>query len=107
MAEPKTRPNGRSVTAFLDAVEDPQRRKDFEAVARTVREATGKRAKLWGDSIVGYDRFRYRHDSGRAGDWFVTGFSPRKGNLTLYVMAGFDRYADLMAKFGKHRTGKG
>lgn len=61
---------------------------------------------MWGDSIIGFGRYHYVYDSGREGDWFLAGVSPRKRSLTVYIMAGFDRYDELMAKLGKHRTGK-
>jgi hypothetical protein len=61
---------------------------------------------MWGDSIVGFGSYHYRYASGREGDWFVTGFSPRKQNLTLYIMAGFDNYDHLLQNLGKHKTGK-
>ncbi len=71
-----------------------------------MKEITGEEPTLWGDSIVGFGRYHYTYESGREGDWFLTGFSPRKQNLTLYIMAGFDDYDDLMNKLGKYKTGK-
>ncbi len=71
-----------------------------------MKEVTGSQPKMWGDSIVGFGSYHYKYASGREGDWFVTGFSPRKANLTLYIMAGFSRYKELLAKLGKHKTGK-
>ena len=106
MAEAKTQKNRASVTKFLNAIEDPQRRKDAKAVHKLMREITGERPSMWGDSIVGFGSYRYEYASGRSGEWFLSGFSPRKRELTLYVMAGFRRYATLMKKLGKHRNGK-
>jgi len=106
MAEAKTQPTKASVAAFLAAIPDEQRRKDCKAVAKLMQEVTGAKPVLWGTSIVGFGTYRYRSASGREGDWPVTGFSPRKNDLTLYIMPGFDRYADLLARLGKHRTGK-
>ncbi len=106
MVELKTKQNKASVTGFLRGIEDPQRRKDCRAVLELMKEVTGSRPKMWGDSIVGFGSYHYKYASGREGDWFVTGFSPRKANLTLYIMAGFSRYKELLAKLGKHKTGK-
>jgi hypothetical protein len=106
MAELKTRPNEASVESFLDSVADDGKRADARALLDLMREVTGEEPVMWGGTIVGFGTYRYRYDSGREGDWFLTGFSPRKQNLTLYVMAGFDRYDQLMARLGKHRTGK-
>ncbi|MBT8081833.1 MAG: DUF1801 domain-containing protein [Gammaproteobacteria bacterium] len=106
MAENKTQPTKAGVTAFLNAVEDRQKRADCRKVAAMMRRATGKRAKMWGPSIVGFGTYHYKYDSGREGDFMLTGFSPRKQALTVYVMAGFSRYDALMKKLGKHKTGK-
>lgn len=106
MAENKTRPNTQSVTAFLNGLENETRRRDARVVARLMRTVTGKRARMWGPNIVGYDEYHYRYDSGREGDFFMVGFSPRKANLVLYIVPGFREYADLLARLGKHKTGK-
>jgi hypothetical protein len=106
MAELKTKQTEASVSAFLDAVENEQRRADCRVVLDLMRAVTGEEPKLWGPSIVGFGSYHYKYASGREGDWFVTGFSPRKQDLTLYIMAGFDRYDELMAKLGKYKTGK-
>lgn len=106
MAEPKTRPTRVSVAKFLNAIEDEQRRRDCKAVARMMREITGTKPVMWGDSMVGYGSYHYKYASGREGDWFLTGFSPRKQALTLYIMAGFASYETLMNKLGKYKTGK-
>jgi len=102
----KTRYTGKSVKQFLNAVTDKQRREDCYTVLNLMKEITGEEPTLWGDSIVGFGRYHYTYESGREGDWFLTGFSPRKQNLTLYIMAGFDDYDDLMNKLGKYKTGK-
>jgi hypothetical protein len=106
MAEPKTKATKASVAAFLAAIPDEQRRKDCKAVAKLMQEATGEKPVLWGANIVGFGAYRYEYASGGTGDWPVVGFSPRKNDLTLYLMAGFERHADLMAKLGRHKTGK-
>ena len=106
MAENKTKPTRAGVTAFLDSVEDRQKRADCRKVAAMMRRATGKRAKMWGASIVGFGTYHYQYDSGREGDFMLTGFSPRKQALTVYVMPGFSKYGSLMKKLGKYKTGK-
>ncbi len=106
MAEPKTKRNNASVSAFLNAVEDPQKRKDCKTLAKMMKAITGAQPKMWGASMVGYGSYHYTYASGREGDWFLTGFSPRKQNLTLYIMPGFRNHAKLLKKLGKHKTGK-
>jgi Domain of unknown function (DU1801) len=106
MAENKTKPTQMSVTEFINSIDDEDRRKDVKKVAAMMRKATGKKAKMWGPSIVGFDQYHYKYDSGREGDFMITGFSPRKQSLTLYVMPGFKGFDELMKKLGKHKTGK-
>ncbi|MCG8353132.1 MAG: DUF1801 domain-containing protein [Chloroflexales bacterium] len=106
MAELKTKPNEASVEAFLNGITDAKKREDCFAVKEIMQQGTGVEPRMWGDSIVGFGTYHYKYESGREGDWFVTGFSPRKQNLTLYIMAGFDQYDELLAKLGKHKTGK-
>jgi hypothetical protein len=106
VAENKTQPTDASVTAFLDAVEDETRRSDARRVLELMRDVTGEEPRMWGPSIVGFGDYHYRYESGREGDWFLTGFAPRKANLVLYIMSGFPRHAELMERLGKHRTGK-
>lgn len=106
MAELKTRPTGASVEDFLNGIEDEQRRRDCFTVLELMRQATQAEPQMWGDSIVGFGSYHYRYTSGREGDWFLTGFSPRKQDLTLYIMSGFDEYDALLDGLGKHKTGK-
>lgn len=106
MAELKTKENDQSVDAFLSTIEDAQKQADCRAMVAIMQEATGAAPRMWGDSIVGFGHYHYKYASGREGDWFLTGFSPRKQNLTLYIMAGFDNYEALLGKLGKHTTGK-
>jgi hypothetical protein len=106
MAELKTKRTGASVDAFLDGVTDAGRRQDCLALLGIMKRATDAEPEMWGSSIVGFGRYHYRYASGREGDWFLTGFSPRKRDLTLYVMAGFERYEELLARLGTYRTGK-
>ena len=106
MAELKTKATSASVADFLNAIEDDERRKDCKTVAKIMQKATGAKPKLWGPSIVGFGDHHYKYASGRELDWFLTGFSPRKKDLTLYIMPGFERYDALMASLGKHSKGK-
>ncbi len=106
MAELKTKPTKASVSQFLKGVEDDQKRRDAREILALMKEITGKRPKLWGTSIVGFGTYHYKYQSGREGDWPVTGFSPRKQNLAIYIMPGFSRYPSLMKKLGKYKTGK-
>jgi hypothetical protein len=106
MAELKTQPNDASVVAFLQKIENETKRKDALAIHELMKELTGESATMWGGSIVGYGSYHYKYASGREGDWFQVGFSPRKQNLSLYIMSGFSRYPELMAALGKYKTGK-
>ena len=106
MASNKTTATRASVTEFMNSIEDPQKRADARKVAAMMRKSTGKRARMWGSSIVGFGTYHYKYDSGREGDFMITGFSPRKQALTVYIMAGFSKYGSLMKKLGKHKTGK-
>lgn len=106
MAELKTRPTRASVAKFIDAIDDVQKRKDAKKVSAMMRRATGSRATMWGDSIVGFGKYRYSNTAGKQFQWPITGWSPRARNLTIYVMPGFSRFDSLMKKLGKHKTGK-
>lgn len=106
MADNKTKETSASVTAFLDAVDDPQKRADAKQVGAMMRRATGKRARMWGSSIVGYGKYHYRYDSGREGDFMLVGFSPRARNLAIYIIPGFGEFGSLMKKLGKYKTGR-
>jgi hypothetical protein len=108
MAELKTRKTGASVAAFLSTVADPAMRRDAKALVALMKAATGARPRMWGPSIVGFGDWHYKSErSGREGDWFVMGFSPRKSALTLYLMAGLRRTAPLLEKLGRHKTSGG
>lgn len=107
MAELKTRPTGASVEAFLQSIPDERKRQDSFVLVQMMQAVTGETPRLWGDSIVGFGSYHYAYASGREGDWFVTGFSPRKQNLTLYAAGGFEPHTALLAKLGKHKLGKG
>lgn len=106
MAELKTQKNDASVEDFLNEIPDERKREDSFAILKLMQEITGEEAAMWGTSIIGFGSYRYKYASGREGEWFVTGFSPRKRNLTLYIMAGFEGYDTLLADLGKFKTGK-
>jgi hypothetical protein len=106
MSDLKTKKNDASVEEFLAGVESERRREDCRTVVEMMREITGEEPAMWGDSIIGFGSYHYKYATGREGDWPLTGVSPRKQSLTLYIMAGFDRYPELLGKLGKHKTGK-
>jgi hypothetical protein len=106
VAELKTKSNRASVPTFLKSVEDPRARADCAALVTLMQQITKCEPTMWGPSIVGFGSYHYVYESGREGDWFLTGFSPRKQNLTLYIMAGFSGYESLLAQLGPHKTGK-
>ncbi|MFZ1731103.1 MAG: DUF1801 domain-containing protein [Bacteroidota bacterium] len=105
MAELKTKANEGDVEKFLSGVENEKRREDSFALLTLMKKITKEEPKMWGPTIVGFGQYRYKYASGREGDWMLTGFSPRKTALTVYIMAGFERYEELMAKLGKYKTG--
>ena len=106
MTELKTKRNKGDVEAFLNNVPDEKKRRDSFTILELMKKVTGKEPAMWGDSIIGFGSYHYKYASGREGDWFLTGFSPRKQNLTLYIMAGFDEHERLLGKLGKHSIGK-
>lgn len=106
MAELKTQKNEKSVTAFLESVQDEGRRKDSFVVLDLMEKATGEKPFMWGDSIVGYGQHHYKYASGHEGDWPLAAFSPRKQNLTLYILPGFDHYEEILSRLGKYKTAK-
>lgn len=106
MAEPKTKPTDRDVEDFLNSVQDEKKRQDSFTILGLMEEATGEEPQMWGDSIIGFGLYKYKYASGREGEWFLTGFSPRVQNLTLYIMSGFDQYDVLLDQLGKYKTGK-
>lgn len=103
MAKMKTVENDGDVWKFLDSVENPRRRNDAIAVARMMESVTGEPARMWGDSIVGFGRYRYRRSDSSEHGWMLTAVAPRKAALTVYIMPGFSAYGDLMDKLGKHK----
>ncbi len=107
MAELKTKVNEGSVIKFLDSIEDETKRKDSYLLFEMMQKANEDKAKMWGDSIVGFGEYHYVGKSGREGDWFLTGFSPRKQALTLYALGHWEPHAELLAKLGKYSLGTG
>ncbi|TNE67563.1 MAG: DUF1801 domain-containing protein [Alphaproteobacteria bacterium] len=105
MAENKTRATDASVEAFLAAVTPAAKQADARALDALMQDITGEQARMWGPTIVGYGSYHYRYDSGREGDSCLTGFSPRKAAISVYIMPGFDSYDALLARLGKHKTG--
>ena len=106
MAELITKENRASVSDFLAKIDDKQKLADCKAIAKMMREATGKRARMWGTSIVGFDKYDYKYESGHSGSAAITGFSPRAQNISIYIMPGFKKFGALMKKLGKYKTGK-
>jgi hypothetical protein len=106
MAENKTKPTVQKVSEFIAGIEDKQKRADCRELMKLMSGITGNRAKMWGASIVGYGKYHYKYESGREGDFFLTGFSPRKQALSLYIVSGFSLNPELMEKLGKYKTGK-
>jgi hypothetical protein len=109
MAELKTKKSIASVEKFINSVPDAQKQKDAFIILGMMKVATGEEPKMWGSSIIGFGDLHYKYESGREGDWFKMGFSPRKQNLTLYLTmgGGLDKFEDILKKLGKYKTGKG
>jgi len=107
MAELKTKVNDASVDIFLRGITDEAKREDSYKILEMMKKATKAEPKMWGTSIIGFGDYHYKYESGREGDYFLTGFSPRKQNLTLYILGGFDEHEELLNKLGKYSLGKG
>jgi hypothetical protein len=107
MAELKTKERKASVEKFINSVKDDQQREDSFKILKMMKQITKAEPKMWGTSMIGFGNYHYKYASGREGDWFLTGFSPRKQNISLYIMADINKYKDLLSKLGKHKTGKG
>ena len=106
MAGQKTTANDRSVDKFLNGISDHKKRQDCLTLLTLMKQATKAEPRMWGSSIVGFGSYHYKYDSGREGDWFLSGFSPRKQNLTVYIISGFSRYEQLLKKLGRYKTAK-
>ena len=107
MAETKTHPTAVSVDDYIYAIDDERKRDDSRVLVKMMSKITGSKPKMWGPSIIGFGTYHYKYDSGHEGDAPVAGFSPRKAALTVYIMRGFAKYDDLIAKLGKHKASKG
>lgn len=108
MAELKTKKNKASVTEFIAKVTDEQKRKDSEELSKIFESVTKEKPTMWGTSIIGFGSYHYKSErSKQEGDWPLTGFSPRKQNISIYIMSGVQKYPDLLEKLGKHKTSKG
>jgi hypothetical protein len=107
VAELKTKKTVASVEDFLAGVSPEKKRRDAIALCELMKKVTKLEPKMWGTSMVGFGDYHYKYASGHEGDSFLVGFSPRKQNLTIYVMPGFDNYDELLSKLGKYKTGKG
>ena len=106
MEKLKTQKTKVSVSAFLKRIADAERRKDCQTLVRIMKKIVGVAPKMWGSSIVGFGHYHYKYASGRENDWFLAGFSPRKKDLTIYLMSGIDRHDALLPRLGKYTTGK-
>lgn len=106
MPENKTKPTDASVSKFLASVDNDQKRLDTQSIVDMMHDVTGYPAKMWGSSIIGFGSYSYKYRSGHSGEWSVVGVSPRKRNITVYIMPGFSQMEDLLEKLGKHKTAK-
>lgn len=105
MAELKTKKNNTSVTDFINTVEKEDKKNDCLELLKIFEQITKEIPTMWGSSIIGFGNYRYKYESGREGNWFLTGFSPRKQNIVIYIIAGFTEYEILMKDLGKFKTG--
>jgi hypothetical protein len=106
MAELKTKENDQSVNEFINSLTDEKQRNDSEMLIKIMSELSSSPPKMWGDSIIGFGQYRYKYASGREGDWFLVGFSPRKANISLYIISYLENFNELMMQLGKYKTGK-
>jgi len=106
MAELKTKPTEQDPKEFLMTIADEKKRQDSFKILEFLQQVTGFEPRMWGSSIIGYGSYHYKYADGQEGDWPLTGFSPRKQNLTIYITSGFDQYEELLKRLGKHSTGK-
>lgn len=106
MTKLKTQPTDKAVTGFIDSIDDEQQQADSYWLIGEMTRLTGQPAVMWGDSMVGFGSYHYKYDSGREGDWFMQGFSPRKKNLSVYVLPNVEPYQDYLKKLGPHKLGR-
>jgi len=107
MAELKTQKNDASIQDFLAKIDNEQKRKDSKELLKIFSEVTDEKPTMWGDSIIGFGEYHYKYESGQEGDWPITGFSPRKQSISIYIMPGFSNYKEILNDLGKHKTSKG
>ena len=107
MTENKTKPTGATVSGFIAAIKDETKRADANALVKLMQAASGEKPAMWGPSIIGFGSCHYKYESGREGDMPIVCFSPRKSELVLYSLLGNEDSEALLAKLGKHKTGKG
>jgi hypothetical protein len=107
MSTLKTQQNEGDVGAYLSELTDAQQQHDCRWLIETMEKITGQPPKMWGKQLIGFDVYQYKQSNGKPGSWFLTGFGPRKGNISIYIMTGFDKYPDLMERLGKYKTGVG
>ena len=106
MSENKTKPTNAGVVKFLNSATDDRKRSDSLAILELMKSITGIKPKMWGPTMVGFGSYHYKYDSGREGDYFIVGFSPRKQALTIYIMSGLSRYEKILSRLGKYKIGK-
>lgn len=106
MAKLKTVETTASVISFVNSIPDVNKRNDCFEIIKIMKQATNMEPKMWGKDIIGFGNYKYKYESGREGEWFLTGFSPRSLNISIYIMTGFNRYKELMKKLGNVKTGK-
>ncbi len=106
MADLKTQQTNQSVSLFLESIEPARRRDEARELDRIFRAATGWEPSMWGPSVVGYGAYDYTYSTGRSGRWLATGFSPRKANLSIYIMPGYTDFGEILARLGPHKMGK-
>lgn len=104
MSEPKTKKTKQSVSAFINTLKNEEQKRNARELVKMMKDITGKRPVMWGSSIVGFGTYHYKYKSGREGDWPITGFSPRKNTLSIYIMPGFKEYDALLKKLGPHKN---
>ena len=108
MAELKTKKTKKSPASFIASIKEPQKKADSRVLLKLMQEASGEKPALWGSSIIGFGSYHYKSErSSQEGDWPLTGFSPRKQNLTVYIMPGFGSYKPILKKLGKYKTSAG
>jgi len=106
MTENKTKPTSKNVSDYLNDIEDIVTRADCIKINQIMKDITGEEPVMWGESLIGYGKYHYKYSSGREGEWFITGFSPRKQNITIYLNYGFGENKSVMDQLGKYKTGK-